>query len=556
MSREWMRAALGLAGVLVLAGACANSTQPTRAADDTADDDDDTAADGERGGGGSTKASTKTAKGGSKVSSDDEDGSGGSGGKGGTSKTSNKGGDEGEGDDEGVGGKGAAGAKAGGGSGQAGKGAGGAAGTAGGAGSAGSTDPAPSDNSAENGYFVSGDWHGWIWPTLVPTTGTASKIDVADFSSVKPAGPWCIKGSVAPSDDYGNSAMIGINLNQDKTPEDAPQDLWTPKSDGVTVSVTNDGKSVLRVQLQDNSDHRWCYTLVGSGGFIKWSDFNTICWESKDKGTAYNKEPISQIMVQVPGGNTAAVDYSYCLSSIADGQGSTQCTPAVGKLSEQYDKQDTTKDCSSYYVIQNNVWGSASAAQTIDYTGTSFSVTSFSGNASTSGAPVSYPSIYVGTNGRASKNSPLPKQVSALSSVTTTWAWTGGSGNYNAAFDVWFDSGTPAGGGTPTGGYLMVWFGKGGAPQPMGSVQWSNVTIGSKQWDVWNGKNGSVPCISYVAKSNLQSWSNFNMLDFIKDAVTKGVLQNSWNLTAVYAGFEIWSGGQGLKTTDFSVAVK
>ncbi len=43
---------------------------------------------------------------------------------------------------------------------------------------------------------------------------------------------------------------------------------------------------------------------------------------------------------------------------------------------------------------------------------------------------------------------------------------------------------------------------------------------------------------------------------FIKDAVTRGYVQNSWSLTNVFSGFEIWSGGVGLQTTDFAATVK
>ena len=36
---------------------------------------------------------------------------------------------------------------------------------------------------------------------------------------------------------------------------------------------------------------------------------------------------------------------------------------------------------------------------------------------------------------------------------------------------------------------------------------------------------------------------------------TTKCLQSSWYLTNVFAGFEIWNGGIGLETTDFSVTV-
>ena len=57
-----------------------------------------------------------------------------------------------------------------------------------------------------------------------------------------------------------------------------------------------------------------------------------------------------------------------------------------------------------------------------------------------------------------------------------------------------------------------------------------------------------------MAQQNLNSLS-FDLNLFIKDAVLRGYLQNTWGLTNVFAGFEIWSGGVGLETTDFAVTV-
>ena len=37
--------------------------------------------------------------------------------------------------------------------------------------------------------------------------------------------------------------------------------------------------------------------------------------------------------------------------------------------------------------------------------------------------------------------------------------------------------------------------------------------------------------------------------------IARGKVQSSWSLTNVFAGFEIWSGGVGLETTDFAVTV-
>ena len=65
------------------------------------------------------------------------------------------------------------------------------------------------------------------------------------------------------------------------------------------------------------------------------------------------------------------------------------------------------------------------------------------------------------------------------------------------------------------------------------------------------------PCISYV-RSQATTSISFDLNKFIQDAVKRPEkpIQSSWYLTNVFAGFEIWSGGTGLKTTDFSAIVQ
>ena len=49
--------------------------------------------------------------------------------------------------------------------------------------------------------------------------------------------------------------------------------------------------------------------------------------------------------------------------------------------------------------------------------------------------------------------------------------------------------------------------------------------------------------------------SAFDLNVFIKNAVSRGVIQNTWYLTNIFAGFEIWSGGATLKTNNFCAVV-
>ena len=141
----------------------------------------------------------------------------------------------------------------------------------------------------------------------------------------------------------------------------------------------------------------------------------------------------------------------------------------------------------------------------------------------------------------------------------------GATGSYNAAYDVWFSTGSggdPAAT-APSGGFLMVWFYKPlGQPADRRARSTNGtVTIGGKQFNIWYGMNNGKPCVSYVAQQNITSWT-FSLGDFIQDAsartctgTTKCLNAASWYLTNVFAGFEIWNGGVGLETKDFGVTV-
>ena len=203
------------------------------------------------------------------------------------------------------------------------------------------------------------------------------------------------------------------------------------------------------------------------------------------------------------------------------------------------------------YVVQNNRWGT-SAQQCINVTSSGFRITTQQGSSPTNGAPVSYPSVFLGCHyTNCSPGSVLPIQVSRIRSATSSISYQYAGGTYDAAYDIWLDP-TPK-----TNGVnqmeIMIWFNRQGPIQPIGGVV-GTTTIGGRSWQVWRGNNGSNNVISYVAPSAINSWS-FNLLDFINDVRARGAITTSWYLTSVQAGFEPWNGGVGLAVNNFSASV-
>nr|AHL27898.1 cellulase [uncultured bacterium] len=285
-------------------------------------------------------------------------------------------------------------------------------------------------------------------------------------------------------------------------------------------------------------------------------------------GMPYMRQPLVAAIVLVPGKAGMAVPFDFCVDALSetdsDGMAPSQGCSLSGGTGEGTgmltgsDTRVVTRD-GRQYVVQNNVWNGNPNNQTLSISGVAFTVTQQSNSAGTSGPPSSYPSVFIGSNfGHATSGSGLPRRVSALSSVQTGWRWSGGNGTYNAAYDVWFSTGENGDSGTPSGGYLMVWFARSGV-QPLGSPT-GTVSIGGRSWQGWTcpgGCQNGVPVISYIPPSgSISEWS-FDLNDFIQNAVDQfGIIRSEWYLSNVFAGFEIWSGGMGLRTENFCAVVQ
>jgi hypothetical protein len=252
---------------------------------------------------------------------------------------------------------------------------------------------------------------------------------------------------------------------------------------------------------------------------------------------------------------------------------STDCTDSAESatahnLAGQWPKVTIpTTDGTKEYALMGNWWYMYDS-QTISYQGLGFTVSNPKNVASDNGNPIGFPTLFIGAyQGFDTKGSNLPKQVSALTTVPTVFSTNAAEGlrdNYNATYDVWFTpDGSSLNGGAvapPEGGaYLMVWLFKPTNRQPRGSVWFGNHAVNGVDgaWDVWidPASTTSPICISYVSVNPLDGLA-FDLNNFIQDAVTnKYGLKSSMYLNLVFAGFEIWSGGEGLQIKNYCARV-
>jgi hypothetical protein len=473
----------------------------------------------------------------------------------------------------------------------------------------------PVPGTDPQGYWRQDDWKGCVW-TGTDTQMAGTTLMPQDFLGGTTDGAYCISGSVAPTELWLGVALLGFNLNEDPATADCSYMEPDPTADGpppVTFTSTGlalnfekrgaDTSFTLRVQIQgpnggkegaEGEADRWCSTILEPRGtaFIPWSEFNSTCWEP-ETGTAYAGEPISAVVFTVPGlgwpegmpdDTITATPYDFCVNGFAAGEsvadaptGGVEAGDQTGTLGNNSatDRAKVQVDGENY-IIQNNAWG-AGAGLVLDYTNNSFTVTSATGSGQS--APASFPSIYVGANGftnqgayTTSTTDNLPVQIGSIASANTTFRWSGNNGSYNAAYDVWFANASPAGQRYNDGinGFIMVWLASpSGGQVPIGSDS-GDETIAGHDWDVWVGNRGTGPSsegaeiasdpnarvVSFVIKGGAVNSLTFNLKDFIDVATANYQFSSSMWLTDVFAGFEIWNGGQGLTVDEFAIDVQ
>lgn len=233
---------------------------------------------------------------------------------------------------------------------------------------------------------------------------------------------------------------------------------------------------------------------------------------------------------------------AMCIGSLRTAAAQSTCSPMAV----------TPLDSGTYNFQMNE--GSASQKECANVSGTGFTISTANFNSRTNGAPGAYTSIYRGCHwGKCTSSNPFPLQENNIASVTTSVNVTQPSGYSNdAAYDIWFNR-TSTTSGQPNGAEIMIWLDHQGAIQPFGSKA-ATVAINGANYDVWTGSQSSWKIISYVASAPEPGVANLNLMPFFADAISRGSLDPSWWLIDVEFGFEIWTGGQDLGMSNFSVS--
>ncbi|EKG10151.1 Glycoside hydrolase family 12 [Macrophomina phaseolina MS6] len=204
------------------------------------------------------------------------------------------------------------------------------------------------------------------------------------------------------------------------------------------------------------------------------------------------------------------------------------------------------------YTVYNNLWGEANADSGSQCTGVD----------SLSGSNLAWHTSWTWTGGAGQVKSYAnvvlsdikQVQLSAISSLPTTWKWsyTGSDIVADVAYDL-FTSST-AGGDEEY--EIMVWLAALGGAGPISSTgsKIATTTIGGVSFDLYKGPNGSMTVFSFVASSEAQSFEA-DLKDFIDYLSSNQGLSTSQYIKSIGAGTEPFSGTDAKFTTSaFSVS--
>jgi hypothetical protein len=170
------------------------------------------------------------------------------------------------------------------------------------------------------------------------------------------------------------------------------------------------------------------------------------------------------------------------------------------------------------------------------------------------GRVLAFPDFLYGCSwGVCSPHRTLPVQISRDGDPGASVSTSGHpAGEYNAAYDVWLEL-KPYLSGQPHGAEIMIW------PREtanLGSLRGlPEVRIdGALYWEIaWRASNshGSWNYVQFRKVSQVNTLAGIHLNDFFKAAEARGWVSPSWYIQSITAGFEIWSGGNGLKMYNF-----
>lgn len=230
--------------------------------------------------------------------------------------------------------------------------------------------------------------------------------------------------------------------------------------------------------------------------------------------------------------------------------------PLLVKICHRYQHVEAFGGHGAGLVVRNDSYGGRGECLWNTNRWANFAVTSSPSRLHSGTEPAAFPNIFYGCSwGVCSRGTGLPRRLSRLHRPVTSWYTRGRpAGRWDVAYDIWFARQRHTSG-QDRGAEIMLWLRSKGLGRPGGH----GMLIERHRWQLehWITTNPSTgarwPLIIFRMTRPSGFVSHLHLMPFFRRAEALGLLNRSWWLTAVEAGFEVWRGGAGLRTTSFWV---
>ncbi|HEY3257013.1 MAG TPA: hypothetical protein VGJ91_23815 [Polyangiaceae bacterium] len=456
--------------------------------------------------------------------------------------------------------------------------------------------PINSDGWVDKACDACGIQGGFYWYADTNTGATLKCGGVActamkpPYAAAAPGPGMCISGtSTGSKDDWGAGIGLSFNasggVNSVKSAFDATKaacgnitgfDITlTGNTNGIPIRIgfkTAESDKAISPFIPVGDPGGQTLTLSGATQIVINKAVIPADWMSTDPSPADPAHLYDLQIAVAPDSVAAGKAFELCVTSVKpviDGMssgsggggntGSSCKSTSAGTIGTNLD----ISQLGSNYGFQNNVNNAASGSQSVSgaYGSTCASMSVMtSGISSGNNAPASYPSIVDGWHygkwtGNYAKAS--AKAISALTSVTSSWAFTPPAGQkWDVAYDMWVSSNKDITAPDANTLEVMVWldYSTTMTTNAIGSKV-GTFTAGGTSWEVWYGATGSWHTVSYRRSPGTAPVSNFDLTPFLKDAVTRGTGATSWNLLGVEAGFELFNATSGGSIDSYSLTI-
>ncbi|KAF2676539.1 glycoside hydrolase family 12 protein [Lentithecium fluviatile CBS 122367] len=218
-------------------------------------------------------------------------------------------------------------------------------------------------------------------------------------------------------------------------------------------------------------------------------------------------------------------------------------TPTLQKRADYCGQWDSA--VTGAYTVYNNLWGQSAATSGSQCTG----VDGLSGSTLKWHTKWSWAGGSYNVKSYANVVTKITqKALSGITSLASTWTYTytGTSMVANVAYDL-FTSSTASGSAEYE---IMIWLAALGGAGPISSSgsPIATVTLAGKSWKLYNGMNGNMNVYSFVASSQVSSFSG-DLMEFVNYLTSNQGMPKSQILQSVGAGTEPFTGSNAVFTT-------